>query len=378
MRVCIVYACLYPYTIGGGERWYRALAERVAAAGHDVTYVTLRQWERGEPPAVAGVKVIAVGPRLELYAAGRRRFWPPVRFALGVLRHLWRNRGRYDVVHCASTPFFPLLAAAFVQRRARFRLFVDWIEVWTLAYWREYAGSLAGTAGWAIQRLATRVGDHAFCFARLHGRRLLAEGFGRPVDFVCVYTGEVGRPDPEPAEPMVLFAGRLIPEKGVLAVPAALMRARDRAPELRATIFGDGPLRAELEQRVGELAANDAVAVRGFVAEDELRRAMRRALCLLLPSSREGYGLVVAEASSLGTPPIVVDGPDNAAVELVEDGVNGFVAPSAAPEDLAEAILRVRDAGPSLRKSTADWFALHGERFSLARSVQTVLAAYAR
>ncbi len=66
---------------------------------------------------------------------------------------------------------------------------------------------------------------------------------------------------------------------------------------------------------------------------------------MLLPSRREGYGLVVIEAASRGTPSVVVAGPDNAAVELVDDGVNGFVAASASPEDLAAAIVRVSDGG---------------------------------
>ena len=52
VRVCLVYDCLFPHTVGGAERWYRTLAERLAAAGHEVTYLTLRQWERGEEPAM--------------------------------------------------------------------------------------------------------------------------------------------------------------------------------------------------------------------------------------------------------------------------------------------------------------------------------------
>ena len=107
-----------------------------------------------------------------------------------------------------------------------------------------------------------------------------------------------------------------------------------------------------------------------------MRDSIRRALCLALPSTREGYGLVVVEASSVGTPAVVVDAPDNAALELVEDGVNGVVARSAAPDDLAEAILRVRSEGGALRKSTADWFERTADRFSLDRSVARVLEAY--
>ena len=52
---------------------------------------------------------------------------------------------------------------------------------------------------------------------------------------------------------------------------------------------------------------------------DSVHQAIRRASCLLLPSRREGYGLVILEASAVGTPSIVVRAPDNAAVELIEE-----------------------------------------------------------
>ena len=99
---------------------------------------------------------------------------------------------------------------------------------------------------------------------------------------------------------------------------------------------------------------------------------------MVLPSRREGYGLVVVEAASHGTPSIVVADPDNAAVELVEDGVNGFVASSVAPDDLAAAIVRVNDAGAALRRSTAAWFADNARRLSLGHSLEIVARAYAR
>src|SRR2546421_5326489 len=150
MRVAIVYDCLFPYTVGGAERWYRNLAERLAADGHEVTYLPLRQWARHERTDVPGVRVVAVGPRLALYTrSGRRKTWPPVVFGLGVLGHLLVRGRRYDVVHAASFPYFSLLAAGLVRRLGGgFRLVVDWHEVWTRDYWREYLGSAAGTLGW--------------------------------------------------------------------------------------------------------------------------------------------------------------------------------------------------------------------------------------
>src|SRR5215210_6958225 len=83
MRVCLVYDCLFPYTVGGAERWYRNLGERLAAEGHEVAYLTLRQWERGGVGEVPGVRVVSVGPRMDLYAAdGGRRILPPLVFGL--------------------------------------------------------------------------------------------------------------------------------------------------------------------------------------------------------------------------------------------------------------------------------------------------------
>jgi glycosyltransferase involved in cell wall biosynthesis len=322
------------------------------------------------------VNVVAVGPRLELYVGGRRRIGPALRFGRGVLGHLLRNGRRYDVVHCASTPFFALLAAGLARRRGRYRLLVDWIEVWTLAYWREYLGRLKGTVAWAIQRLATRIGERAFCFSRLHERRLRAEGFRGPIDVIGVYAGPLDRPEPRPAEPLVVFVGRHIPEKGVLSVPSALAEARASLPDLRAEILGDGPLREDVRRLVHEQGLNGAITLPGFVTEERVREALEHALCLAFPSTREGYGLVVLEAASQGTPSVVVESPDNAALELVEDGVNGVVAPSTSGRDLAAAILRVHESGARLRESTAEWFAENARKLSLESSLDTVIRAY--
>jgi glycosyltransferase involved in cell wall biosynthesis len=84
----------------------------------------------------------------------------------------------------------------------------------------------------------------------------------------------------------------------------------------------------------------------------------------------------VLEAAAKGVPSVVVAGPDNAATELIEEGVNGFVAESADPDRLARAIARVHEAGPALRESTADWFERNAPRLSLERSLQILLAAY--
>ncbi len=230
MRICLVYDCLFPHTVGGAERWYRSLSERLAAEGHDVTYLTLRQWDRGADPGVPGVACGRRRPSDEAVHGLRVRAGslPPLVFGAGVLWHLLRYGRRYDVVHTCSFPYFSMLAAAAARRRGRYRLVVDWFEVWTRGYWREYLGRRSGRP---------RVAHPAAVRARATARVLLLT----PVRRAAASRGSARRDHDArrdlrrtagsracraPAEPVVVFAGRHIPEKRVPAIVPAIARAR--------------------------------------------------------------------------------------------------------------------------------------------------------
>lgn len=378
MQVCIVYDCFFPSTIGGAERWYRNVAEALVADGHEVTYLTLRQWDRDDPPDLPGVDVRAVGPRMALYAdSGRRRLLPPLVFGLGVLRHLLRHGRRYDIVHTASFPYFSVLAAAAMRRRGGYRIVVDWHEVWTRGYWGEYLGRLGGAVGWRVQGVCLRVPQRAFCFSRLHERRLRELGVaGELTRLEGQYDGPLEVGEPMPARDVAVFAGRHIPEKQVPALVRALALAREQVPDLRGEIYGDGPERAKVVWAIAELGLTGVVIAPGFVNGEVLEQSLATALCLVLPSRREGYGRVVIEASARGVPVVVVAGQDNAATELVEEGVNGTIAASALPRDLASALVDVASAGVQLRASTSDWFRRNAERLSAGASLPIVFEGY--
>ncbi len=379
MRICIVYDCLFPHTVGGAERRYRDLAQRLAEEGHQVTYLTLRQWDRGERPQIDGrVNVALAGPQMALYTTGgRRRILPPLVFGLGVLAHLLRHRGRYDVVHTASFPYFSLLAAGAARRICRFALTVDWHEVWSRDYWREYLGPLGGAIGYAVQLACVRLRQRAFCFSRLHAERLRQEGLRGPVTVLRgLYAGSLQPPEARQAQPLVVFAGRMIPEKQAGLGVAGVAAACERIPELRGIFFGDGPERAEVLAQIASSMVDGRIEAPGFVASGRVEAALGEALCMLLPSRREGYGLIVVEAAARGTPSRVSAGEDNAATELVQDGVNGVIVQRPDPEAIAAAIARIHEAGPAMRHSTARWFAENAQRLSLQSSLRRVLQSY--
>lgn len=375
-----MYDCLFPWTVGGGERWFRAVAERLAADGHDVTYLTRTQWPQGEAPQLPGIRVIGIGRRhLELYDGEVRKPWPPLRFGIGVFWHLLRHGRDYDVIHTASFPFFSLLAAGVLRPLGGYRIVCDWFEVWSKDYWQGYVGGLAGRVGWLVQSACARVPQVPQAISELSAGRVRALNPKlRPHVLTGLFDGPLDRPvvsDPPPS-PLVVYAGRHTQEKRVPQLVAALAEAHRQRPQLRAIIFGDGPHRQRVLSEIQRLGLGGVVEAPGFVEQERLDAALAQASCLVQPSEREGYGLVVVESATRGVPVVVVDGADNAMTELVEPGVNGEIAASIDPPVLAEAILAVIDAGRPLRESTADWLAANAERLSLQHTLTGVERNY--
>src|SRR4051812_20711767 len=217
------------------ERYLRYLAEDLAGAGHGAPSLAGCEGGAADPPHVPGVRVVAVSREEPLYDdAGRRRIGEAVRYGAGVFAHLVRARRRYDVIHLVGFPYFSVLAARLALLGARRRIVVDWIEVWSRDYWREYLGA-KGRVGHLVQRLCVRLTPEALVFSELHANRLSEEGLRGPVTRVPGPVGfDVPAQEAEAAEPpVVVFAGRMTPEKRAPVVPAAIAAARRSLPELR-------------------------------------------------------------------------------------------------------------------------------------------------
>jgi glycosyltransferase involved in cell wall biosynthesis len=375
-RIAVVYDCLFPLSAGGGERVYRRLSELMAARGNSVTYVTRVLWDSAPPPpdefVVQGVwKGEIYDPR------GNRTTASALAFALAVYRHLRGARADYDIVVASALPVLTLIAARLALRGSSAWLVGDWLEVWTWRQWRGYAGLVSGTIAYVLQGIGARSADLDTVNSGFTAKRL-ARYSKRREPLVLGLVDLAGEPHPSAvsAPPYLLFVGRLIPDKRVTALPSALAVARKTHPDLRLVVVGVGPeaeaLRAELE-RTGMTEGSELV---GRVDDDRLSALLGGASALVNPSAREGFGLVVAEAAASSTPSVVVAGADNAAVELVEDGVNGFIARSVGAADLGAAIVSVLAGGAALRLSTAEWYARERVARGLDRSVDAILERY--
>lgn len=373
LRVAIAYDCLFPHDTGGGERVYRRMAELFAQRGNEVEYVTRRGREVG---ADAPFRVVGVWTGEIADPAGTRKMSSAVAFAIALFRYFVRHRRDYDLVIVAALPVLNVFAVRLALLGAPSVVATDWLEIWSWRKWRAYSGAVVGTVGAVLQSLGVYVGgiqtvNSTFTRDRLmRARRGAAPIVLGLVDLVGEPTEAPGVPS-EP--PTVLFVGRHIPDKRLETLPAAIAFARDAVPGLRAVVAGTGPETEAARRAAAAAGVADAVRFVGRVDDAHLDELLSTSAVLVNPSSREGFGLVVAEAAAHGTPSVVVAGEDNAAAELVVDGENGFVAASTAPEVLGRAIVEAVTGGDRLRRSTATWFARERQTRSLDRSVSRIL-----
>ena len=143
----------------------------------------------------------------------------------------------------------------------------------------------------------------------------------------------------------VVFAGTIVPRKGVHTLAAAIAGIAARQPDMRLILFGNPHTESEYGAaqvaRLREILG-DRLLVRGLVSNADLTRGMADARVLVAPSIEEMFGNQVIEALLLGTHVIVTDGTPMA--ENVRRFGNGDIVPQNDPQRLADAIEMVLQA----------------------------------
>ncbi len=144
---------------------------------------------------------------------------------------------------------------------------------------------------------------------------------------------------------LLLFVGRLAPNKRVPVLVEALGRLRDLLPPVHAVIVGDGgdayaPERDRCRERAARLGVADRVHFLGHVDEEQLRDAYRDADALVMPSIHEGFCIPVVEALSCGMP--VIAARAAALPETIGDAGLTFTPDD--PDDLARQVRRLLES----------------------------------
>lgn len=209
-----------------------------------------------------------------------------------------------------------------------------------------------------LDRVIHRRADRVVCVSEGQARKVRNAGVAeRRITTICnaVNTSRFGVADPadgvavrslfpRPIGKVVMAVGRLSPEKGFdQFVQAAGMVCRQRS-DVGFALIGDGPLSAALRAQIGALGLSDRIVLAGF--REDVDQLLPYAACLVQSSHTEGMPNVVLEAMAASIP--VVATAVGGTPELVADGVTGWLVPPADPRAIADRVLDVLAAKPSI------------------------------
>lgn len=288
-RVLLVSA-FFPAHGGGIEVVAGALATHLGAAG--IAMHWMAGGPREEHPATWPGATVDAAPS-----------WDPLERRLGLpfplwgpagLARLWRRVGEHDVVHVHDFLYLPTLAAMlFAALRGRPVVLTQ--HIGDIPYRSRVAHAVLTGLNRSLGGLVLRRVTQAV-FVGLPVQRYFETfvRFKRPpllipngVDHTRFYPPE----SPPQGELRLLFVGRFVEKKGLL-----LLRHCLDLPGATWTLVGDGPL---------AMPVSPQVQVTGRLGPSEVARHMREADLLVLPSTGEGFPLVVQEALASGTPVLV-------------------------------------------------------------------------
>lgn len=375
MRVALVTPA-YPPLPGGGERYVAALARGLAARGVDVTVVTsgataeadLWRGASGAPPEVGdGLQVIRLP--VSPFPGGRRglMLWRKAMVVLAALpgdrtaalRRMARRvppidgldealagLAGVDLFHAFNVSWEHGLLAAHAAARATGRPLV----ATPFAHLGERAGDRVARNSTMGHQLAVLGAARRVLVLTSVERDGLAR-YGVPPERVAVIGGGVDAPPDDFTaspywggaerlpEPYAVFVGRLSQDKGAIHAAETIGRLRRRGRAVSLALVG--ATTPEFERFYRGLSPAERTVVRplGVLPERDKHAVLARSRCLLLPSHSDSFGIVLLEAWTHGRP--VIAARAGGIPGVVDDGVNGLLAPFGDVAALADAAERL-------------------------------------
>ncbi|SRR5581483_1926439 len=338
MKIAFVSDSIYPYHKGGKEKRLYEISKRLVRLGHEVHIYTMHWWDGPNTSIVEeGVRLHAISPLYPMYKGSIRSIKAGLLFGIACFKLISIP---FDVLDVDHMPYFPVFSAWVVCLLRRKKLYGTWHEALSVSDWTSYMGK-GGYIAYLIERLSIALPAHITA-ASEHTKRLLGEYHRRHRNIAVVASGidvaalSVIKPTRKSCD--VLYVGRFVKDKNIDVLIRAMVKVAKNNPDVRCTIIGQGIERDRLIQLATDLNVQANVTIMPPQPESSTIYAyMKRAKVFVLPSVREGFGIVALEALSCGTPVVTTNSTANAAKDLIVNGVNGTVV-NLSTDTLAAAI----------------------------------------
>ncbi len=362
----------YAPAIGGAETLVRRVGIELAARGHEVTVITsdLTSAEGFFEPGVApvgvaeeidaGVRVkrVPLSPRI---ARRNHRDWTQTRFSRA-LRALTKGHD-FDVVMALPHLLPNVIGAVELCKERNIPLVLTPLLHENDPNWpTDDLRKVLDGAG-AVIALTKHEADRLVLGYGLDRHRIFVSGLG--VDVPDIPTGQ--------RSPSVLFLGRLAPSKNLALLTAAMRNVWEVRDDVELIVAGSQvPGGGDLHTMVGPGSPQGhPIKFLADIGEEEKTQLLRSCRCLVSPSERESFGLVLLEAMAHGTPVVAIDSQVNR--EVVPEGTG--ILTEANPTSMGAALLtllehpqeaeEIGDRGRDHVKSNRSWQSV-GETYQAA------------
>jgi glycosyltransferase involved in cell wall biosynthesis len=325
MRIAFISDAIYPYNEGGKEKRIFEVTTRLALKGYDIHVYCMKWWEGLNNKKENGVYLHAISKKYSLYSGKRRSMIQALIFGLACLKLIKED---FDIAEVDHIPFFPLFSLKIVCFLKKKKIIATWHEAWGKDYWQEYLG-WRGIFGYMIEKISVSIPNEIISVSEYTTDKLKNSLKCRK-NIYTIPNGndyeKIQKIIPAQKKSDVIFAGRLLSNKNVDVLIKSIQLVKERKPEIKCLIVGDGPEKKNMEILAQKLNMENNINFLGFLGNhDDVYAIMKSSKVFVLPSTREGFGIVVIEANACGLPVITVDHRDNAAKDLIEEGKNGFI-----------------------------------------------------
>lgn len=334
MKIAFVYDVLYPETIGGVEKRIYEIGTRLALRGHEVHLFPMSIEGRGTIFR-DGLIIHQVCRPVGLYSGGRRSVFQALWYTFHLFPVLLRVR--VDVIDCQNFPYFPVFISRVIGYLKKERCIITWHECWG-QYWYQYLGK-AGLMGRIIEKLTLVLSGTSIAVSRHTAIRMKEEGYEKEINIVPngITLSEINQIRPDGKSSDIIFIGRFIPDKHPEMVVEAVRILTREYPDLSCIMIGDGPMMSHTKSLINHHNLSKNIQLAGFITDyRKVLGILKAARVFVLPSEREGFGIVCIEAMASGLPIITTRYPLNAASDHILSGC-GYCA-EASPTDIARGI----------------------------------------
>lgn len=345
---------------GGAEVVSQALRQRLVRDGHSVRLITATYPGSVEHETREGIEIFRGGNRYTVYLKAR-----------GIYR---KNMQEWEDLVVDEMNTIPFIAGRYTKATATKLLLAYQLarEVWF--YQMTFPLSIIG---YVLEPLYLRFTAryYSLCATESVSSKKDMERFG----FRNVQLFRIGM-ELQPIEELLpkedtstlLSLGSVRPMKRTLEAIKAFEIARDTRPELRLVVAGDTstPYARTVLAYIKASRHTEAIDVRGRISAKERLRSMQQSGAILVPSAKEGWGLIVTEANSQGTPAIVYD--IGGLRDSVKNGLTGVVC-NPTPQAMAAEIITLlsdKDKYLTMRRNAWEW----SKEFTFENSYQDFMA----